>query len=350
MVNDLFLLALAALSVWVLSWGFRTLPQERWQIAAAVPIAKNDAGQWQGLNLTYYGVFHAGAYAAGVTMMLVLLGAVGVPLPGTVTMVVLLLTCCVPASRLVARLVERKAATFTVGGAVFVGLLVGPWILVWANHTLGPLLGFEIPVTAGLAAAAIGYALGEGAGRLACVSFGCCYGKPVSGISPRFRRLFERYSFVFTGQTKKVAYEGGLEGEKVVPVQAITAVLFVVTALLAAEVFLRGQHRTSLGLALLVTQGWRVVSETLRADHRGGGRVSAYQVMAVLAIVYLLAALPFLPTGPGRQADIVAGLRVLWDPWVILFLQGLCLAIFLHTGRSVVTAATLSFHVRRDRI
>ena len=270
MVNDLFLLALAAVSVCVLSWGFRVLPQERWQIAAAIPIAKNDVGQWNGLNLTYYGVFHAGAYVAGVAMMLVLLGAVGVSLFGMVTMAILLLACCVPASKLVARLVERKPATFTVGGAVFVGLLVGPWLLWWTNRTLGPLLGVEIPVATGLAAAAIGYALGEGVGRLACVSFGCCYGKPVSRISPRLRRLFERYSFVFTGQTKKVAYEGGLEGEKVVPVQAITAVLFVATALLAAAVFLRGHHRAALGLSVVVTQAWRVVSETLRADNRGG--------------------------------------------------------------------------------
>jgi hypothetical protein len=280
----------------------------------------------------------------------VLLGAVGVPLPGTVTMVVLLLAICVPASTLVARLVERKRARFTVGGATFVGLVVGPWILIWSNHALGRLLGFEIPVATGLAAAAIGYALGEGVGRLACVSFGCCYGKRLSGISPRLRRLFERYSFVFTGQTKKVAYEGGLEGEKLVPIQAMTAVLFVTTALIAAEVFLRGHHRTALGVAVAVTQGWRALSETLRADYRGGGRISAYQVMALLAIVYLVTALPFVPAGVGLQADIVAGLRVLWDPWVILFLQGLCLAIFLHTGRSVVTAATLSFHVRRDRI
>ena len=30
-----------------------------------------------------------------------------------------------------------------------------------------------------LAALAIGYILGEGLGRLACLSFGCCYGKPL---------------------------------------------------------------------------------------------------------------------------------------------------------------------------
>lgn len=349
MVNDLFLLALGAVSAGLLSWGFRALPHEQWQIAAAIPIAKNDAGQWLGLNLTYYGVFHAVAHATGVALMLVLLGSIGVPLFGTVVMAMLLLMCCVPASKLVARLVERKPATFTVGGAVFVGLLTGPWLLWGTNRVLGP-IGVEVPPAAGLAAAAVGYALGEGIGRLACVSFGCCYGKPLSGISPRLGRLLDRHSVVFTGRTKKVAYEGGLEGEKLVPVQAITALLFVGTALLAAALFLRGHYRVALGLAILVTQGWRLVSETLRADYRGGGRVSAYQVMALAGIAYVAVGIPFLPTGAPRHADVLAGLRLLWDPSAILFLEGLCLAIFLYTGRSAVTGATMSFHVRRDRI
>jgi hypothetical protein len=349
MVNDLFLLALGVVSVGVLSWGFRALPHERWQIAAAIPIAKNDVGQWHGLNLTYYGVFQAVAYAAGVALMLVLLGAVGVPLLGVAVMAILILACCIPASKLVARLVERKPATFTVGGAVFVGLLLGPWLVWGTNRLLGP-VGVELPPAAGLAAAAIGYALGEGIGRLACVSFGCCYGKPLSHISPRVSRLLDRYSFVFTGHTKKVAYEGGLEGEKLIPVQAITAILFVGTALLASALFLRGHYRVALGLAVLVTQGWRLVSETLRADYRGGGKFSAYQMMALAGIGYVVVGLPFLPIGSDRQADVLAGLRVLWDPSVILFLEGLCLAIFLYTGRSAVTGATMSFHVHRERI
>lgn len=350
MVNDAFLLALAALSIWILTWGFRTLPQEQWQIAAAVPIAKDDSGQWRGLNLTYYGMFHASAYVAGVALMFVLLGAVGIPLRGSVTMAVLLLFCCVPASKLVARLVEKKRATFTVGGAVFVGVLLGPWVFLWANRTLGPALGFDIPIAATLAAAAIGYALGEGIGRLACVSFGCCYGQPLSRVAPWLQRLLQEHSFIFLGKTKKVAYEGGLEGEKVVPIQAITATLFVATALLSSAIFLRGHHRAALGLAFVVTQSWRSFSETLRADYRGKGKLSAYQIMALLALPYLLALLPFLPKPAAQPADVLAGLRSLWDPWMILCMQGLWCAIFFYTGRSVVTEATLSFHVRHDRI
>jgi hypothetical protein len=81
-----------------------------------------------------------------------------------------------------------------------------------------------------------------------------------------------------------------------------------------------------------------------------GGKLSAYQIMALLAMPYLLALLPFLPAPSAQPADVLAGLWSLWDPWMILCMQGLWCAIFFYTGRSVVTEATLSFHVRHDRI
>jgi hypothetical protein len=346
--NDVFLLALGALAAVVLAWGFRTLPREDWQIAAAVPIAKDASGLWHGLNLTYYGVFHATGYTVGLAMVIVLLGALQVPLRGTALMAGILLGSCIPASSLVARLVERKRATFTVAGAVFVGILLGPWAFLLANRLLGPVLGVEVPVVAGLAATSIGFALGEGLGRLACVSFGCCYGKPLSHVSPRLQKLFDRWNFVFAGKTKKVVYEGALEGKPVVPIQAITAVLSVAIALGSAAAFLHGFHRTAFCLSFVGTQAWRLLSEMLRADYRGGGRISAYQVMAMAGILYALAVFPFLPAASLPQADVLTGLNSLWNPGVILCLQGLWLATFLHTGRSVVTGATLTFHVRRD--
>ncbi|HTU03447.1 MAG TPA: hypothetical protein VMG58_16575, partial [Candidatus Sulfotelmatobacter sp.] len=240
MSNEVFLGVLAALVASLLAWGFRTLPREDWQIAAAVPIVKEGSGHWHGLNLTYYGIFQASAYTLGLAMMIVLLGSVGVSLLGTVLLAALLLACCVPAASLVARLVEHKSATFTVGGAVFVGVLLGPWVFLLGNRLLGRALQAPVPAVPAMAAAAIAYALGEGVGRLACVSFGCCYGKPLASLSPRLRALFARSAFVFAGATKKVAYEGGLEGEPVVPIQAITATLFVAIALVAASAFLRG--------------------------------------------------------------------------------------------------------------
>ena len=101
---------------------------------------------------------------------------------------------------------------------------------------------------------------------------------------------------------------------------------------------------------MLVTQVWRVLSETLRADYRGAGKVSAYQVMGMAAIVYGGAAILLAPAAQLSSPDITGALAPLCRTGVIIFLQLLWLAIFFYTGRSTVTGATLSFHVHQDRI
>jgi hypothetical protein len=75
--------------------------------------------------------------------------------------------------------------------------------------------------------------------------------------------------------------------------------------------------------------------------------------MALLIAPYAAAVVLFFPIGrieiPGIT-DIAAGLGMLWNPAVLLFCQALWLAVFLFTGRSMVTGSTLSFFVRSDRI
>ena len=219
-----------------------------------------------------------------VLLALVLLGAAGVSLPATGLLVGLLLVCCVPASRLVAPLVEKKANTFTVGGAVFVGTIIAPFVVELVN--LIPLgeHGAPVPVLPALAAFSIAYAFGEGLGRLACVSFGCCYGKPLADCHPRLARLAAPFALVFTGKTKKIAYASGLDGVKVLPVQGFTYLLYTGTGLVAIFLFLRGFYGAAFVVSLGVTQGWRVCSELLRDDYRGAGRFSAYQAMGLLGI------------------------------------------------------------------
>jgi hypothetical protein len=331
-------------------WGFRVLPGEGWQIVASVPASRTEQGDWNGINFTWYGLLTANAYLVSVTVLLVLLGAVGVPPLGTAILAAAMLCCCVPASRLVARIVEKKAHTFTVGGAVFVGILITPLVITLINRTLGGLLAFHIPIMSAYAAIAIAYAFGEGLGRMACISFGCCYGKPLVSSSGLIKRLFTGRGFVFFGSTKKIAYAGGLEATEVIPIQAITAVFYTVCGLVAAGMFLSSHHTGAFLLATIATQGWRSFSETLRADYRGEGNISAYQIMGMVGVVYALAVAYFLANEPVGLPDLSTGLKSLWSPALILFLQGIWLLIFIYTGRSTVTGATLSFHVHRDRI
>ena len=70
-------------------WGVRTLPAERWQMLAAVPLAKSADGSWRGLNLTFYGFFSATGTTFGFAIMLLLLASVGMPVAVSFALVLL---------------------------------------------------------------------------------------------------------------------------------------------------------------------------------------------------------------------------------------------------------------------
>jgi prolipoprotein diacylglyceryltransferase len=218
------------------------------------------------------------------------------------------------------------------------------------NVTLGERLDYHIPLIPSLAAFAISYSFGEVIGRLACISFGCCYGKPLSQSHPILRGIFDKYCFTFFGKTKKIAYESGLDGVKVIPIQAITSILYLITGMAGIVLFLKSHYPTAFILTMVVTQGWRLLSEMFRADYRGGGRISVYQVMAIISIAYSLGIWYFSSSVSGTPPAVTDGLVLLWNPSIIFFFLLLWFAIFLHTGRSAVTGSTLTFHVHRDRI
>ncbi|MCA9770956.1 MAG: hypothetical protein KC466_01025 [Myxococcales bacterium] len=345
-----FVAIVAIASALYLVWGFRSLTRENRQIIAALPLVKSPDGTWRGRNLTWYGLLSANAAAAGVALALVLLGSVHAPLGAVGAVVVALFALCLPAAKLVARLVEGKAHTFTIGGASFVGVVALPWIAQGVGTLGAARFGWTLPVLPVLAAVGVAYAFGEGLGRLACLSFGCCYGRRVSDCSPAIRRLFKRWSTVLLGDTKKIAYAGGPVGERTVPVQSMTAVLYVATALAGTGLFFASRYGAAFALTILVTQGWRTASELLRADWRGTGRVSAYQVMSAFAVVYAGGIALWFPAGAVDAANVLHGLTALWTLPAVLFVQGLWAVVFVYLGRSFVTEASLRFHVCHDRI
>jgi hypothetical protein len=350
MSNEVFVLLLGALFMALALWAFKQLPLERWQILASVPTMKDSNGQWQGLNLTYYGLLTANALVLAVAMLIVLLGALDIPTSLTLALVVTVLLACLPASRWVARLVEGKNYTFTVAGAFFVGMFVAPLMLRVCNAVLAKSGQPEVPLVPALAAFMIAYAFGEGLGRLACISFGCCYGKPLAQLHPLFRRVFEKWNFVFSGKMKKISYASGMDGEQVVPVQAITSILYVAAGLLATLLFLRGRYAMAFVLTTMVTQGWRSVSESLRADYRGETKISAYQVIGVVAIFYSIGLTLALGSENIGTPNLAAGIEALWHPAVVLVLQALWALAFICFGKSMVTGSVISFHIYQDRI
>ena len=345
-----FIIILATIIFTVLGWGFVTLPKERWQMVAALPMKKCGQGEWKGLNLTWYGLLSANAYTFGVAIAIVLAASAQVPIPALVLITILLLGITIPASKIIAGIVEKKNGTLTVGGAVFAGAVAAPWLIALVNQTLGDTYGFYVPVAVMMACVSIAYTIGESLGRLACLSFGCCYGKPLSQCSPRTRKIFSRFNVVFTGKTKKVAYASGLDGEKMIPIQMITAVIYAVSGLVGVWLFLEGMAGLALIETMLVTQVWRVVSEFYRADYRGDRTFSMYQIMALVAIAYIALMLVIFPETRTAAISLDKGLGALWSAGMILFLQGVWVLSFLHAGRSSVTDSTIAFQVVEDNI
>ncbi len=350
MLDEIFTLSLAAMIALIFSWAFRALPKEGWQILACLPSIKGQDGRWHGTNLTYYGFFNALAVCVAVAIFLILMGSIKQSADGTLVIISGIIIICLPASRLIASLIEKKPHTSSVGAASFIGIVITPWIILLTNATLGKSSGFQISPLSSIAALLIAYAFGEGIGRLACISFGCCYGKPLADCSQFIKNLFHKYHFVFNGKTKKIAYAHQLDGQKVIPVQALTATLYVLAAISGLYLFLKGFFYTAMILTLVVTQGWRAFSEFLRADYRGSGRISAYQIMAVAATIYLALIALYLSAPDIIIPDLLSGLVFFWDPVIIILLTILWIAVFFYTGRSNVTDSVIDISVIKKNI
>lgn len=348
MASYVFVLCLAVFLVIILAWGFKHLPDACWQFVAAVPRGKLPHGGWSGANFTYYGLIIACSTVFSMALAIFLLGAISVPLKASLTVAAILMAVCIPASRIMAGIVEKKRHTFTVGGALFLGILLMPWVIYLVKRTgTGH---FQMEVLPVCAALAIAYGFGEGLGRLACLSFGCCYGKPMSQVHPLLRRVFGGHGTIFHGETKKIAYASGLEGEKVFPVQAVTTTLYCASALISTLLFLKGHFAAALVQVLTITQIWRIVSETLRHDYRGDGEISAYQIMMIITLFYSFS-LPFaFPMSNTTAPSLVSGWLTIWSPGVILALQAVWMVMFVYYGKSRVTRAVIAFNVQQDRI
>lgn len=348
--NLIFMTGLGVFLSLLSFWGFKILPREKWQVLGTIPILKLDNGKWKGLNLTYYGIFNGLATSIGAMIMLVLLGSASVPFSGTILFIFLILIVAAPAAKIVARIVEKKPSTLSIGGASFVGIVTAPWIakgisLLFLNYGLP-----EIDIMILLAAVSTSYAFGEAVGRLGCISFGCCYGKPISELPHWVQILFGNINFVFQGKTKKIAYADEMDGKKILPIQGITSILYSLTGLVGVYCFISSNFLLSFLITLSTTQIWRVISEFFRADYRGEGKISVYQYLAIISVVYAIGISFLFDSSPIITISIKEGIKQLWEPQVILSLQGLWLSIFAFTGRSKVINAELSFQVNLKNI
>jgi hypothetical protein len=114
--------------------------------------------------------------------------------------------------------------------------------------------------------------------------------------------------------------------------------------------FLQGYYFFAFMETVCITQLWRFLSEFFRTDYRGNRKITAYQIMSITMVIYSAAILPFFPLQHPVHPEIIVGLRSLWTPELILFIQGVWIVSFLFTGKSRVTGSSLSFYVIPENV
>ncbi|TAG67352.1 MAG: hypothetical protein EAZ24_15595 [Burkholderiales bacterium] len=212
-------------------------------------------------------------------------------------------------------------------------------ITKWLTEALA-LPAFDAGVV--IAAACIAYVLGEAIGRLACLSFGCCYGRPLSQCTSLQKALYSRFTDTYRGRFKKIAYASGLNDQPVIAVQSIACAVLFVLFLLALWMFWKGYIAASIVTALGGSQLWRVYSEQLRADFRGRDGFTHYQAMAIVGALLSTAFAWFYgQAAPSALASALAGWRAVTQSEVIVASQLLAVLIALFMGRSSVTSSRL---------
>jgi hypothetical protein len=140
-----------------------------------------------------------------------------------------------------------------------------------------------------------------------------------------------------------------LAGETLIPVQPITSIVFALAGFIGVAAFLAGHFGVAAIVPVVATWGWRAISETLRADYCGASRISAYQIMAFIAVSYLAWVSCLVPC-EGPLPNLTAGLTQVASTLVVVVLQACWVLLFLYYGRSRVTASTVTFHVVQGRI
>ncbi len=346
------LILLSLFGAFVFRWGFRNLPGEGWQVALAVPARTSSAeGRfWSAINFTFYGVIAAIAYALACLVFLFLIGATAQPMFAAIFFAGTLLTVAIPASKWVNRLVEGIPG-HTIGGAVFAVMLsVIPAITLtgWVVRGLGA-QSFSPLIL--IAATSVAYVLGEAIGRLACLSFGCCYGKPIDDCTMLQRALYSRLTETYRGQFKKISYASGLANRPVVAVQSIGCCILFGLFLAALWAFWKGSYAASIVIAIAGSQLWRAYSELLRADFRGRAGFTIYQGMALFgaSLSFVFASLYADANIVSASASAIRGWDAVLRVEFLIGCQTLALLIMFYMGRSSVTSSRIELFLHAPR-
>jgi hypothetical protein len=159
--------------------------------------------------------------------------------------VITLLGACVPAAKILARVIEGKANTLTIGGASMFGLFLAPWIVAAMNTVFhGDGGGGHIAAArrVGDCRDCVCVRGGDGASGLSQLRL-LLWSASESESSLACPNCLRSIMRCLSAETRKAAYERNLEAVPLVPIQAMTAAVSVAS----------GHGRA---LAVLSAAGW----------------------------------------------------------------------------------------------
>jgi phosphatidylglycerol---prolipoprotein diacylglyceryl transferase len=267
-----------------------------------------------------FGLFAGVAASLLAAMLAKLLAADGIAVP-LIAGYLVLLTVAVPLGARICwigyqwRCVRRdpRIALSQVGfvswGGLAAVLVAAPAFATW--NGIAPLWLLDRTIFASLA----GYAIG----RLGCLTYGCCYGRP---WSPGIR---------WYDPTAKVIREHGPSGAvRRVPTQLLSSISALgITGLLAAATYRPSPAGTVAGLGLLMYGASRAGIECLRADPRysavglTSGQVGSLAALGLGVALLLHAGGPPGWTHPAGDAFLAPGLPV----WPVVAVCGLLVSV-----------------------
>lgn len=167
--------------------------------------------------------------------------------------------------------------------------------------------------------------------------------------NPILRCVFDHWHFVFFGDTKKISFTQVICRPTGIPIQALTSRLnhrgsSRPVGFSPRQVRLRffAEDGTYPGMARLLGSVARGLSPQ---QQRICLSTDGSRSIAIAAICGY-----FNADNAVITADLTAGLEALWHAAVVLALQILWALAFVMCGKSMVTGAQISFHLRADRI
>lgn len=322
----------------IIIWGLKNFSKDEFQFFCAIPYKKIEENTYDGINITFYGIISALSCSASVFLFLILIKFLNFPIKLAYFILITIFLTGLFASKALAYLIEKRKNTLTIGGATFVTGIISVPLIYFFIKSFNVNETYFFPVLSSLATS---YTFGEGLGRLACISFGCCYGKPAE----RYPYLPNFLKIKFLSHTRKAVYDSNYKNLELINIQGIVVCLFTLLSLVSFILIMLEKYEIAFITSFTIPATIRFFSEFFRDDNRGfSHKISLYQFFSILLVIYsILVLYLFNPL----EVKISLIHKIYFSNLDLIFLVITFIMTLLHSGISKVTGSEIKFILKR---